>query len=110
MRAVAIIFFIGVITYCDAARGLPVRNIVKNINNIINKSCNNKALSMTNNTDMYNCITVNNTNNCKYITNYTEFINVKNNCVDEKNAEVGSGVFISILGWTIFLMLLQCHK
>jgi hypothetical protein len=111
MRVVIlIIFFITIFTYCEAARGLPMKSLVKNLNNAINRACNKKAYEITNNTEMYNCMMTNNTNDCKYITNYTEFITAKNSCVDEKNSEIGSGIFISFLGWFILMFMFQCHK
>lgn len=107
---IVIIFFITIFTYCEAARGLPIKGLVKNLNNAINKACNSKAYTITNNTEMYNCMMVNNTNDCKYISNYSEFIKTKNSCVDEKNSEVGSGIFISFFGWFILMLLFQCQK
>ncbi len=107
---IIIIFFINIFTYCEAARGLPIKSLVKNLNNAINRACNNKAYLITNNTDVYTCMSGYNTNKCKCIVNYTEFIKLKNTCIDEKNSEIGSIIFISFFSWFILMILLQCYN
>ena len=89
----------------QARRVLP-RNYMNNLHKSINNVCNKKAYIITNNTDVYNCYCLNAKNiNCKNLTNYTEFYNVKKNCIDNYNSEFGYGVLISIAVWVLLSLI-----
>ena len=86
------------------------RNFLKNLNRSIFKNCNKKALFITNNNDVYNCI-MNQKKNCNELQNYTEFANVSNNCIKIQQEQLfGARIRLSTLIWfglVIFAMILS---
>lgn len=80
------------------------RKYLNNIEKSVEMNCNQRALTVTNNIEAFDCITYKNKNCCE-IVNITDFIKIKNECVSEYHAELGKGVIISILTWTILIIL-----
>lgn len=106
MKAIIIIVVLIIINtnnIIDARKIIP-NNYMKNLNKSINKLCNNKALIITNNINVYNCLN-NNINNCKNLNNYTEFYNIKSECIKDYESEFGKGIFISIILWLILSLI-----
>ena len=116
-----IILFIIILSYCELSSSFNIRNYINDLDRAVNKACNRKALTITNNSDMYNCLKVNTSNNCMHIENFSSYIKEKDICkyfstnIKEKdictvNCEsyLGKGILIAIFGW-VFLMLL-CQK
>ena len=103
---IAIIIIILIIdnNIIEARRVLP-RNYMKNINKSINSICNNKAYNITNNSNVYNCLSKNDINKCRNLTNLTEFMNIKTNCVNNYRSEFGYGVLISIASWVLLSLI-----
>ncbi len=102
MFAKCIIILI-IINTCECARGLNMKNYLKNVNRAIYNKCNKEAYRITNNIDIYNCICVNNSIKCKHLENFTEYNNLRIVCVNRNNSEIGTGIFISIIIWIIIL-------
>lgn len=109
MRAVivSLIIFFTVIADCEARSIFP-KSYMRNVNKAIYNTCNKQAYSITNNSDMYNCLSVNNSENCRYIKNFTEYNEVRTICVKKYNGDIGTGVLISILCW--FFLILMCQQ
>jgi hypothetical protein len=111
MRAVIVsILFIAMLNSCTSARGLPMKKYANNINKIVNSACNKQAYNITRNVEVYNCLRINTSNNCRYIDGYLTFIKVKESCVLKHNSEIGTGIIISIAGWIMLMILCQCQK
>jgi hypothetical protein len=106
MRCVIIVLLFVAVMFnnCDA-RGIRSKHLVRNINKAIYNVCNKEAYNLTNNTAMYNCLKVNSTQNCKHIENFTDYADVKNICVDRNNGEIGTGLFIAIIGWLMLSLI-----
>lgn len=97
---IAIIIIISMINNIDAVRGIN-KNYLKNINKAIYNVCNKEAYRLTNNSDIYNCIRVNNTIKCQNLENFTEYNNLRIACVKRNNSEIGYGLIISIIIWVL---------
>lgn len=80
------------------------RKYLKNVEKSIVINCNQRALAVTNNIDAFECVN-NKFKNCCDITNITDFMKIRNECFSEYRVELGKGVFISILIWTILIIL-----
>lgn len=111
MRVVAIIMicFILFMTFRTVDCRYHNRNFLKNLNRSIVKGCNKKALFITNNNDVYNCI-INQEKNCNELQNYAEFANVSNNCMKFQRQQFGAGILFSACIWVgmgIFAMILS---
>lgn len=105
---IAIIIFITILNSCESLRNSNMKGYIKTINKSVDNACNKEAYKITKNSDMYNCLIANNTNNCRHIENFTTYINTKEVCTLKYNSELGSGIFIAIFGWAI--MMLLCVK
>lgn len=105
-----IIFFtiiiILIIINLRFVEGFYCKKYLKNIRKNINIICNKEAYLITNYTDIYNCMN-NNSNNCMYIENYKEYINIKNNCVKKYNDEINIGIIITIISWLMISLLIN---
>ena len=105
MRSLIIMICLFImINHCEA-RGFYMKRYVKKLNDAIHRKCNKEAYNLTNNTELYNCVLVYKTNNYNYIKNFTDYINIKNKCIDNYNSEFGSGIVISIALLLIFSLL-----
>ncbi len=84
------------------------QNFLKNFNRSIVINCNKKALFITNNNDVYNCI-MRQKKNCNELQNYTEYINVSNSCIKIQQEQLfGARIQLSALIWfglVIFAMI-----
>ena len=78
---------------------------MKNLHKSINNICNNKAYNVTNNSDVYNCLSKNDINKCRNLTNLTEFMNIKTECINKYHSDFGTGIFISIILWLILSLM-----
>jgi hypothetical protein len=100
MRFVIVsILLIVLINNCYAIRGVNMMKYVKNTNKAIYNVCNNNAYIITNNTEMYNCIRVNQSNNCRHLDNFNEYQEVRLVCVVKYESEIGYGLFLSLVIW-----------
>lgn len=111
MRIVAIIMinFIFFMTFQTVDCCYYNKNFLKNLNRSIVSSCNKKALFITNNNDVYNCI-IKKENNCNELQNYTEYVNISNNCMKFQREQFGAGILLSAsiwIGMGIFAMILS---
>jgi hypothetical protein len=107
MKAIiAIVIFISIIdnNIIEARRVLP-GNYMKNIHKSINNICNNKAYNITNNSKVYNCLSNNHISVCRNLTNFTDYINIKTECINIYNSEFGTGIIISIFLWFILSLM-----
>ena len=98
---IAIIIIISMINNIDAVRGVNTKKYFRNLNKAIYNVCNKEAYRKTNNTDIYNCININNTIKCQNLENFTEYNNLRIVCVKRNNSEFGYGIVISIIIWII---------
>jgi len=98
---ITIIIIISMINNIDAIRGINAKKYVRNVNKMIYNICNKEAYRKTNNTDIYNCINVNNTIKCQNLENFTEYNNVRILCVKRNNSEISYGIVISIIIWIV---------
>jgi hypothetical protein len=103
VKGLTILTFLMIIRIntCEGIRGLNMNRYLKNVNKAIYNACNKEAYIITNNTDVYNCIHVNNSNKCENLENFTEYNKVRFVCIDRNNSEIGSGILISIIIWLI---------
>lgn len=108
MRAIIIVMiFIIIFNNCDGIV-IPFKNIGKNLDKAVKRLCNNEAYNITNNSNMFNCLAVNMSYDCKFIENFTEYQKIRIICIDRNNSEFGMGVFIAIISWLV--IILMCHK
>lgn len=108
MRCVVIILFCLVVMFNNCnARGIRMKYVSRNINNAINNACNKEAYILTSNSEMYNCLKVNTSQNCRHIENFTNYTNTKNICQDKNNSALGLGILLAIIGWLIISSLVQ---
>jgi len=77
------------------------RNYVRNLENNIINMCNNNAFKTTNDEMLYYCIKDNH-NKCYDMVNYTKFMKIRNNCINERHQELGFGVFIYIAMFALY--------
>lgn len=98
------ILMIFIINTTDARHCLG-KNYVKKINKQIKNICNIDTYNKTNNTDLFNCFNVNTTINCKHLSNFDEYNNIRIICIDEYNSSLGMGVLI---GFIMILSLSLC--
>ena len=104
--AIISILFMSVLNVSYGFRAhIITKKYVKNMNNAIYQACNKEAHCITRNTDIYECLKVNHSENCSYLTNFTEYNKIRLNCVKEKNMEIGSGVLIWLCSILIFSIL-----
>jgi|LauGreDrversion4_2_1035121.scaffolds.fasta_scaffold228314_3 hypothetical protein len=103
-----IILFIILLSNCELSSSFNIRNYINDLDRAVSKACNRKALTITNNSNMYNCLLVNKTSNCSYIENYENYITLKKMCIDKHNTEISLGIYISIISWIIIGLLF--HK
>jgi hypothetical protein len=106
MRTVVIIvaFMMNMIAMTDARHRLAMpRNYVKNLNKAVENYCNMEAFKKVRNETIYNCFKTN-MNNCKTLANYSEFNEIRSECIDIKNSEYGYGIMIGIMFW-VFLSI-----
>ena len=85
------------------------RNFIRNLNKSIVKSCNKKALLMTNNNDIYNCI-MSNEKNCYELPNYIEYADILKTCMKVNQEQFGAGILLSAAMWVgigIFSMIMS---
>jgi hypothetical protein len=88
------------------ARVNPIgRNYLKNVQRSMVNNCNNRALIMTNNTEMFKCVVERRNGNCCEIVNSTEFMAIRDNCISNYHAEFGKGVMIAIAIWGIIIAI-----
>jgi hypothetical protein len=112
MRIVAIIMinFIFFMTFQTVDCCYYNKNFLKNLNRSIVSSCNKKALFITNNNDVYNCI-IKKENNCNELQNYTEYVNISNNCMKIQREQLFEAeIRLSALIWfglVIFAIILS---
>lgn len=107
MRVViGVIIFIAIVNNCDA-RINPMRGYVRSINKQNDIICDNKVLLITNNTEMFNCFRANTSNYCVNLANFSEFNNLKNDCMRDYNSAFGMGIFISIWLWVMIGLCCQ---
>ena len=104
--AVIVIFCVAIMINNSDARIIP-RQYAKNLKKSIHNICNKEAYTLTKNIEMFKCMNVNSSQNCKHIENFTNYINANNICIDKSNSAFGMGIFISIIGWIILPFLFQ---
>lgn len=98
---IATIIIICMINNCEGIAKYGMNRYIKNLNKAIYNICNKEAYNITNNTEIYNCLKVNNTRNCINLENFTEYNNIRFICINKNNADIGSGIFITIIIWII---------
>lgn len=90
-----VISFITVETHVCTAFS---RNYLRNIENNIRYRCNLFAYNKTNNQDIFNCIKYKYTN-CHLLENYSDYIKIRNECINTHHSECGMGVAVFIMIW-----------
>lgn len=98
---IATILLIVLSNSCEGNRGLHMKKYYKNINKAIYNACNKKAYNNTNYIEIYKCINVNSSNNCKHLDNFTKYEEIRIECINKYNSELASGILISIVMWII---------
>jgi hypothetical protein len=106
MRVIVVVAVLLLILNVDVvdSRGINLRKYLRNLRKGINLKCNKAALDYTNDKQMYNCFKVNNSNHCKHLDNYTDYYNAKMDCVSKQKTELGNGLIISIIMWSLLLL------
>ena len=96
-----IIIFIGftlIVSVQSNFHNRYAKSYVRNIEKSIIRNCNKFALNKTNDYDIYNCISNNNAN-CADFKNYTNFINIKNECIKNIRSYNGMSILIVVFSW-----------
>jgi hypothetical protein len=105
MRIVIISFILIIlVNNCDGLRNHNMKNYIKTINKAIYNICNKKTFNETNNKEIYYCLNVNNTNDCKYLKNFSDYQIIRLACINKYNSEIGSGIFITIIIWLLLTL------
>ena len=97
MRYLMIVFVISmVVGDASALRGYKFHGL-KNLNNVVYKTCIREAYNITKNKEVFDCMSVNRSNDCNHLERFDEFNHFSMECVRGKNSEIGVGVLISIM-------------
>jgi len=94
-KYVLIVVIIIITAITVDCRNYNTKNYMRNLNKNIMNYCNKKALSKTNNTESYNCII--SSNDCSNIENFTEFKNIRNECIKQQRNEFTIGVICGFM-------------
>jgi hypothetical protein len=97
-------FILMNISTVEARSTAMSRNYLKNVEKTIVNNCNNRAFRLTNNTEVFECIKYKK-GDCCNLANFTEFSNIRNECISEYHSEFGKGVLISIAIWVVIITL-----
>lgn len=100
---VAIILMIMIMI--ETSEGICMNKYVKNVNKAIYNKCNREAHIITNNTNIYKCLIDNSSYRCGNLENFTEYNNLRFKCINRNNSEIGCGILISIIIWTIISVI-----
>ena len=95
LKYLVIIIIIIITTYFVDARNNHMKNYMKNLNKNIVSYCNNQAHLKTKSEESYNCMISN--NDCSHIDNFTEYMNIRNECIKEKRNSFTIGLLYALL-------------
>ena len=104
MRVIIFLAIMCVVSECQTIRGFK---LMRNVNKSILNGCNRKTYDITNNIDLFKCVNVNRTNDCKHLKDFEEYQKIRIECINEKNCEFGLGIIIAVIPWLI--MGLCCY-
>ena len=76
-------------------------NFIRNMKKSIVRNCNNRALYMTNNSEVYDCI-MKKEMNCHQLENYTEYSEISENCIKINRKQFELGIVYSVAMWIGF--------
>ena len=102
MRIIIVaIIIICMIDNCEGIRGIKMNKFLNNLNKAIYNNCNKKAYNLTNNIEIYKCLNMNNSNKCSHLENFTEYNNIRYECIEKNNNEFSYGIIITIIMWLV---------
>jgi hypothetical protein len=106
MKAIVILVVMMIISNdISEARNILPRKYLRNVNKSVNKHCIYKAYNITQNTEVFNCLNSKIVTNCNNLINFTEFNDIKTECINGYQSEILKGMLIAVLIWIIIILL-----